>query len=174
MNNKFFLIIVLVAFASCTNKPIEIGTVDAYVPIYESAAAIKTITQTSAQPIINGGKIATKGNLIFQVETGRGLHIIDYSNPAAPVKKSFIRNLTCQELTIKGNYLYTNNGNDLVVLDITDINNVKLGTRLADAFPNLIVDVPPARNVYFVCPDDKKGMVTGWELKKVDNPKCRN
>lgn len=160
--------------ASCHGKPADVGLVDAYVPVYGSAVGMSTIAQLPPQPIVNGGKIATKGVYLLQVEAGQGIHILDVSNPAVPVRISFIKIPGCSELTLKGNYLYSNNGKDLVTLDISQIDNITLSARVAEAFPNLIASAPPQSNVYFECPDSRKGTIIRWELKKVDNPKCRN
>jgi hypothetical protein len=158
---------------SCKGKPEDIGEKDAWVPVYASNADARLISQSGPQPIIAGGKIATFDRYVFQVEEGKGIHIIDYSNTIAPVKKSFIKIPQCHELTVKSGYIYTNNLSDLVVLDITNITAVKLTSRIANAFPDLAIQYPPVEGAYFVCADPAKGEVVAWELKKVNNPKCK-
>lgn len=160
-------------FFSCKGKPEDIGEKDAWVPVYAAKNEAQQISQSGPQGIVAGGKIATFANYVFQVEEGRGIHVIDYSNTVAPVKKSFIKIPQCHELTVKGSYIYTNNLSDLVVLDISNITAVKLTSRIVNAFPDLAIQYPPVAGAYFVCADPAKGEVVAWELKKVNNPKCK-
>ena len=172
MKKKFVVIIACILFlTACKNN--GVGNVDAYMPVYASLQDAQQIILQSPQPIVNGGKIATLGNVVFQVETDKGIHIIDYSNPAVPVKKGFIKNALCRELAIKGNSIYTNNLADLVVIDIGNANAVTVTSRINNAFPDLSLQYPPAANCYFECADPAKGLVVRWDLKKVNNPKCR-
>lgn len=173
MKNGFILLLIINCLLACQGKPLEIGEVDAYVPIYNSKISAEAITQLTVQPIVNGGKIATLGNYVFQVEEDKGIHVINYSNPSNPVKTTFIQIALCRELTLKGNYIYTNNMADLVVLDISNLAAVKLTFRISNAFPDLGIQYPSANGVYFECPDASKGVVTGWVLQKIKNPKCR-
>ena len=172
MKKEFIVIIAcIVSITACKNN--GVGHVDAYVPVYANAADAKQVVLQSPQPIINGGKIATLGNFVFQVETDKGIHIIDYSNPAVPVKRGFIKNALCRELAIKGNSIYTNNLTDLVVIDISNANAVTVTSRINNAFPDLALQYPPATNCYFECADPTKGLVIQWNKQKVNNPKCR-
>lgn len=169
----YLLVSTIFFFTACEPKRVSIGDVQALVPIYEAKATATVINQMQAQPIINGGKIATLGQYLFQVEDGKGIHIINKSNPANPVKVSFIKIPLCHELTLKGNFLYTNNLADLVVLDISNLGNITVASRLENAFPDLNIQYPDTTGVYFVCPDPSKGVITGWEIQTVNNPKCR-
>ncbi len=149
----------------------------AWVPVYSTnTASVKTITAAAARPTVNAGKIYTVGNLIYQVEQDSGIHVINYANPAAPQKLGFIRSFLCKEVTVKNGLIYTNNFSDLVVIDASNINTVREVARTADVFPDLALQYPPKPNnsitIYFECPDPKKGIVIGWELKTIDNAKC--
>jgi len=172
MKNKTILFIAcILSLTACRNN--GVGKVDAYVPIYGNVQETKQITLQSPQPIVNGGKIATLGNYVYQVETDKGIHIIDYTNPAAPVKKGFIKDALCRELAIKGNYIYTNNLTDLVVIDISNPNVVTVSSRIDNSFPDLATQYPPCSGCYFECADPAKGMVIQWTKQQVTNPKCK-
>jgi hypothetical protein len=180
LTNLLFMKTILILFAalllySCAGKPFEAGEVDAWVPIYSNPTDAVKISNSAPQPFVNGGKIATQGNTLYQVEQDKGIHIINISNPAAPVKTGFINIALCRELTLKGNWLYTNNMTDLVVLDVSNPASTPVATRIANAFPNLGVQFPPdaATGTYFECADAAKGTVIRWELQKIKNPKCR-
>ena len=172
MKKEVILIIACIFFvAACKNN--GVGNVDAYVPVYANIADAKQVVLQSPQPIINGGKIATLGNYVFQVETDKGIHIIDYSNPPTPVKRGFIKNALCRELAIKGSSIYTNNLSDLVVIDIGNAIAVTVTSRIINAFPDLALQFPPCTGCYFECADPAKGLVIQWNRQKVNNPKCR-
>jgi len=172
MKNKTILFIAcILSLTACRNN--GVGKVDAYVHIYGNVQETKQITLQSPQPIVNGGKIATLGNYVYQVETDKGIHIIDYTNPAAPVKKGFIKDALCRELAIKGNYIYTNNLTDLVVIDISNPNVVTVSSRIDNSFPDLATQYPPCSGCYFECADPAKGMVIQWTKQQVTNPKCK-
>jgi hypothetical protein len=152
-------------------------TVEGWVPIYTTnTGAIKTITATGPRSTINAGKIYTVGNLIYQVEQDSGIHVINYANPVAPKKLGFIRSFLCKEVSVKNGLIYTNNFSDLVVIDVSNINNVREVARTADVFPDLALQYPSKPNnsglIYFECPDPKKGIITGWQQKTINNPKC--
>ena len=99
------------------------------------------------------------------------IHIIDISNPASPQKLKFIRCYGALELSIMDDYLYSNNVNDLVVVSISDMNNIHEVSRKASQL-NLVATTPPGDG-YFECPDPAKGTIIGWEQKLIHNPRCR-
>jgi hypothetical protein len=163
----------IATLVSCQDKRNNLGTVSAYVPVYASKQESAQILWQNPAAIVNAGKIATIGSRLYQVETDKGIHVIDISSPAAPVKVAFIKNSLCRELSLKGNYIYTNNGTDLVVLDVSNPNNISVSSRISNAFPDLSIQYPPATNCYFECADPARGVVVQWVLQQVTNPKCK-
>lgn len=144
---------------------------EAYVPVYGKDTLLRGIYAMQAQPILKAGKIYVYGHLLFQVESEKGIHVIDYSDPKNPVKMGFIRCKGSSELAIKNGYLITNNLNDLVTIDIHQPDNVKEVARIANAFPHYYAyqylnNRPADREKYYVCPDISKGDVIDWKLEK--------
>lgn len=179
MRMKFFLIFSVSFFLfSCDRAPGSKPQMrSAWVPIYTiNIAGIKTITTGPARPTVNAGKIYTVGNLIYQVEQDSGIHVINYANPSSPQKLGFISSFLCKEVSVRNDLIYTNNFSDLVVIDASNINNVREVARTVDVFPDLALQYPPKPNnfttIYFECPDPKKGIVIGWQEKTIDNAKC--
>ena len=154
------------------------ASAEGYSPIYSTdVASLKTIKAEPARTTINGGKIYTVGNLLFQVELDSGIHIINYANPASPQKLGFIKSFLCKELTVKNGFIYTNNLSDLVVIDINNPSNIREVGRTPDVFPDLASQYPPKNpnqweRVYFECPDAKKGTVVAWKKQTINKPKC--
>lgn len=163
----------LLLLAACEGNNVtpSPAKVDGWKPIYSTNAEAVAIKGTDPRLIENGGKIYTKGNILYQVETGKGIHIIDISQPANPQKLKFITVRGVQEMAIKDNYLYANNLNDLVVVDISDLSAVKEVNRMVKIFHLVDQELPPSSG-YFECVDASKGTVVGWEQTSLDHPKC--
>lgn len=145
---------------------------DGWAPVYSTNTEALTISSADPKTIEKGGKIYTKGTLLYQVETGKGIHVINIADPANPQKVKFININGAQEMAIKGQTLYANNLNDLVVVDITDYASVKEVGRLKNVF-HLVNQYRPPGEGYFECIDASKGTVVGWEQKKLQSPRCK-
>lgn len=55
----------------------------------------------------------------------KGIHIIDNSNPVNPHSIAFIQILANKDMEIRGDYLYADSLMDLVVFDISNINDIR-------------------------------------------------
>jgi len=144
-------------------------------PIYGNKDSVNTILSLEPIPTGKAGKIYVYGNYLFQNEVGQGIHVIDNTNPEIPFKIAFYRIPLCTEISIKNGHLYTNNGPDLAVLDISKIKAPKVVRRLPDVFPATGQSYPDNVNggTYFECPNPSKGIVVGWESAVLSDPKCR-
>ena len=171
---KYLLVFLLMAGVACTTTTDrELNNMTGYKPIYASLQEVNAIGVEAVRPTVHAGKIYAYGNYLFQVEENEGIHIISNSNPQQAQKIAFLKIPTCSELAIKSNFLYSNNLNDLVVFDISNINAPQLVDRLENAFPAIEQTHPPLQGVYFECPDPAKGIVIGWTQTTISNPKCR-
>lgn len=153
-----------------------------YKPVFTVDSSILEIVATSPQAVKNPGKIYVKGNLVFQNDLGSGIHVIDNTVPSAAANIGFIKILGNSEISIKGNILYANSFTDLVVVDITDWQNVKELKRIKSAFiqgaqaggyPVYNYIPLPERGVYYECPgSDLTHILTGWVKDSVFNNNC--
>lgn len=162
----------VIALASCKGGSDAPAEIMGYAPIYQSDSSIMDVRSDDPQPILEGGKIYVQGHTLYQVEKGAGIHVLDITEPTHPVKKAFIRIAGAQEISIKGDLLYSNNYNDLVVVAIADIQHVQLVKRMQDMFHITGGNVPPERG-YFECVDPARGTVIGWRKKTLYSPKCK-
>jgi hypothetical protein len=134
--------------------------------IYMPVSAARQISYSPlAVSVVNPGKIYVKDNFIYQVEQGKGIHIIDNTVPSSAGRIGFISIYGCTEISILGNYLYTNNLDELVVIDIRNLSNVNVVKR-TKTFPGGLYDYyqaqnPPSRG-YYECPRADSGVVAGW------------
>ncbi|MGI8582301.1 MAG: hypothetical protein ACR2KX_08890 [Chitinophagaceae bacterium] len=139
-------------------------------PIYGiDTTAKKLIFINQPQAVVIPGNIYVKGNYIFQTEVGKGLHVIDNTIPSAAHRIGFITINGCSQISIKGNNLYSNNYDDLIVVDISDANNVREIGRVRGAFPEgrrNYFYIQPIESGYFECPR-YDSVVIGWRKDSV-------
>lgn len=175
MMKPILTLVALLLLFACTpeNNQAPQGTIDAYVPVYASTTDITQVSIEASRPIAHAGKIYAYGNYIFQNDLNSGIHIVDNSSRSNPRKISFIKLPLSTEIAVKGNYLYANNYRDIIVFDISNPANPQMVKRVADVFPPVNQKYPPFNNAYFECPDETKGVVIRWELKRINTPKCR-
>jgi hypothetical protein len=144
----------------------------AWVPVYAQLSHVNHIAVGSAQPTERAGKIYAYGHYIFQNDINKGIHVIDNSDKAHPQKVAFIEIPYNTEFAVRGNYIYANNINDLVVIDIHNVLQPQVVKRMENGFPYINQLYPPGTG-YFVCPDPKKGIVIDWKLEPVSSATCR-
>lgn len=175
---RFILLVLCVfSFASCWTKvkPVNYQKVWGSKPIYSGFTQAKQISYSStALPVMLPGNIYAKGNLIYQLEIGKGIHVIDNSVPAQANRVGFITVNGSSQISIKGNYLYTNNYDDLVVVDISNSNTVSVVKRVAGAFPEgkqYYSYSQPVESGYYECPVFDSAVI-GWRKDSISAYNC--
>ncbi len=109
--------------------------------------------------VTNTGKIYLYQNFILLNEPGKGIHIIDNSDKTQPEIISFINIPGNYEMAVQGDRLFADSYVDLVVIDISDPENVKLTKRIEDIFLDLAV-----QNQDY---DIENGIIVDWEPKEI-------
>ncbi|MGI8636456.1 MAG: LVIVD repeat-containing protein, partial [Segetibacter sp.] len=94
-----------------------------------------SIKNDAPSPIAKPGKIVVLGNYIFLNEVDKGVHIIDNTNPAAPVNKYFISIPGNVDIAVKGNTLYADLYKDLVTIDISNPSAIAVKNITKNVFP---------------------------------------
>ena len=74
------------------------------------------------------------GNLLFLLQENEGIGIMDITNPASPIDKAFIKLSSNSHVVVKSNVLIADNGVDLVSIDISDLNQIRLVNRIQNVF----------------------------------------
>jgi hypothetical protein len=159
-----FILIFLIFLVSCEDTTYREykGNAPVYMSLMDLRHAVKIKDDV---PLSDPGKIYFKDNYIFIIEELKGIHVIDNSDPSAPVKKSFINVPGTVDMVISGNILYTDSYIDLVAIDVQDIENIHEAGRVYDILP---YTVPPVDNDFPKASVDKsKGVVLSWELKTI-------
>lgn len=125
-------------------------------PVYAALSdARQIIYDPNKHPIIEAGNIYAFGHFIFQVDVGRGIHVIDNTIPSNADRVGFITINGCGQVSIQGDYLYANSYTDLVTINISDPLHMKVANRLSNAFPEFLYDYPliqPEESGYYECP----------------------
>lgn len=139
----------------------------AWKPVY-SADPVDISYTDHAEPVKKAGKIYVRGQYIFQSETGKGIHIVDNSNPAEAKRIGFLNVPGSEEIEMKDAFLYTNHFYDLITIDISHILAPKVISRSKNAFYTSAGmgyhtwEMPPDTG-YFQCPlYYPDSILTGW------------
>ena len=127
-------------------------------PVYEEKSVVyANIRSNAPQQVDHPGKIFLYGNYLFLSEVDKGVHIIDNSNPANPVRKAFINIPGNLDIAVKGNTLYADLYTDMVVVDISD--------PLAARFVRYIPGVFPDRFTGYGFTGDSSKVIVDWIRK---------
>jgi LVIVD repeat len=173
----FYYLLGIMFLSSCWGKkpyiivdPIDYSKkVMGWKAVYGADSTYKKVKYfNTPRAMSQAGKIYVFGNTIFQNDVGKGVHLIDNSTPANAHRVAFIELGGNTDIAIKGNFLYANNYNDMVVIDITNINSpvevkrFKYTFNTNDAFRPYIWQAPKDTG-YFECPRfNNDSIVINW------------
>ncbi|TNE55702.1 MAG: hypothetical protein EP338_02715 [Bacteroidetes bacterium] len=157
----YFLPLLTVLSVSCRDKVYR--NYKSYQPVYTSVDDFRREAIFEAPRLLRKkGNIYYHERFLFIVEPNEGIHFIDNSNPESPVKTGFLSIVGCSGLAIRGNYMYVSALIDLLVLDISDLQNPKEIKRVEDVFP---MALPVKENNYPLESVDRNlGVVTSWKV----------
>ena len=136
MHAGILLLVSAIFIAGCV-KDSGMKKTRIFTPVYKTSAEVRAaIKSDAAIAITNPGKIFVQGNYIFLNEIGKGIHIIDNTNPSSPVNKAFINIPGNGDLAVKGNILYADCFTDLMAIDISNPSSVSLKSFVPGIFPD--------------------------------------
>jgi hypothetical protein len=169
--------LVFIGALSCDkNDDADYEFVQVATPQLMSKTAFRSSVEVIAPKTIEEpGKIYVYQDYIFVGDVHSGIHIIDNSDPKSPKAIKFIQIPGNEDISVKDNFLYADSATDLVIFDISDINNVSIIERLEDVFNVYNYDIPvEAEAVDYGKFDFDDDIIVGWTLtterrKKVDN-----
>ncbi|MBW3130747.1 LVIVD repeat-containing protein [Hymenobacter profundi] len=141
-----------------------------YCPQLMTRTALEeSVTVLPARAMHQTGKIYLWGKYIFINELYEGLHIIDNQDPSKPKAIGFLRVPGNVDLAIQNNYLYVDNGPDLVTLDVSTVQTPRITSRVRNAFRELL---PPMGYVAYNCASTRpeNTVVVGWQHVDIPAP----
>ncbi|HEY9186034.1 MAG TPA: hypothetical protein VIM94_11985 [Salegentibacter sp.] len=162
------LMALMALFTSC-EKDEEAGNVELVaVPVTMSVAEFRSsVYIQEPKEIEQAGKMYVYKNFVFINDVNRGVHIIDNSNPENPRKIKYLKIPQNTDVAIKGDMLFANSGMDLVVFDISDINNIRQEQRLENVFDDYQPSAPGgAAFVDTENLDFQKEVIIGYVLER--------
>ncbi len=163
---------ILFLFTSCEKTLDEKNLTEGYKPIYMDYSNIQNIISLRPVNIVNTGKIYLYQNYVFINERGRGVHVIDNSNPQNPLNIKFLSIPGNYDISIRNNILFADNATDLVAINISNLDNIYVTKRIPNVYAPYSQMFPDFVNGYFECVDTTKGFVVGWYKTMLNDPKC--
>lgn len=157
--------VVAIAFVSCEDDQDDSLYADYQVakPLKMSIAEFRNgVDMISPVPILDSGKIYAYKNYIFINDKNKGIHVVDNTDPSNPKKISFIQIPGNVDISVKDDFLFADSLTDLVVLDISDMGNIKEVNRLKDVLQTNVfwpTDAEIFENDIFV---DANEILVGW------------
>lgn len=170
---RILSILLFFSLLSCKKPPFSADTL---IPEYFEALDFSEIVSLEPQPIINQGMIVKVGDFLFINDKKRGIHVVDNSQPGDPFYFLFWKIPGNQVFTINSNYLYADNGPHMLVINISDFENIQYESYIENVFYENMIDQFPEDAVsgqFFKCPDPEKGLVKTWRNEIMENPICQ-
>ncbi len=141
MKNRILLLAILFIAAgcllpACTKDSSYLVPYTYYKPFYKSKTEVRAnIKSMPARDIIQAGKIFIQGNNLFLVDVNRGVHVVDITNINYPQKIAFVPIPGCNDIAVRGNYLYVDFGKDLLTIDISNPTLAYIKKSISNVFP---------------------------------------
>lgn len=151
--------------AGCTEQCEGIYTYKVYEPVYlNRSELLQTVGSQAPRVLSKTGKIYTVGSYILINEQNQGIHVIDNSNPKAPQNISFISVPGNVDIAVRNQVLYADAATDLLALDFTNPESVKILKHLEDVFePTVLIN----GNGMYVINDNTKGLLVDYKERLV-------
>ena len=146
-----------------------------FIPRYaDPGSEVLEINLKNPIPLEQTGKIIYYKDYIFINRPLEGIHILNNTDPKKPVNQGFIELKGSIDMAIIDDYLYADQFSAMVVLDITNMNDINF---IKDFTVNQVFNYDyywafdpeeetDAYKYYRFDPiDDEKGIVIGWDLE---------
>lgn len=137
-----FVLVAFLFFQGCIEDVGKVTvTYEKATAIYGDLSALRNQTLLSpSRSISDAGKIFIGEDFLLIGEEGEGIHVFDNSTPENPVNLGFINIFGSREFYLAGNELYAESVYDMVKIDLTDIRQPQLVSRVNDAFATPVVN----------------------------------
>lgn len=175
MKKKTIYLLTLCFFSvflfSCESEETNKEQVKFAVPKLRSLAAIRNnVYVSSAKQTKSDGKIYVAENFLFYIAKEQGVHIFNNTNPSVPQNSAFINIEGVHDISVKGNYLFADNFFDLLVFDISNIQNITLVKTVENVISfNPIYPMDAQYYDYTVGPVGDE-IITGFSFEMRDKP----
>jgi len=129
-----------IVFASCTKDNATISmTFKKGTALYADLDEVRSIQLNSTpRAIENAGKLFIGENYILIGENGKGIHVLDNTNPSNPVNIGFIQLPFTKEFYVDNDKIYAESQYDFIKIDLSDMYSPVLIDRVEFAFAEAI------------------------------------
>ena len=139
-------------------------------PVYLPQSELRDIRNEPSRPIQLSGTIFLKDTLFFVLEQRKGIHVFSIKDSLNTINLGFLKIPAITDFVIVGHLLYADSWKDLVVIDISNLQQIRETSRITNVInPTLY---PLLYDGYFECVDESKGAVTDWIDAPLENAKC--
>ncbi|WP_190809871.1 LVIVD repeat-containing protein [Flagellimonas sp. S3867] len=162
----FILSLATLAFVSCDKNDDNDGYAEYLVAkplVISKADFVNSVDIIAPRPIDESGKVYTYKDYIFVNDKYKGIHVINNSNPLQPRKIGFIRIPGNVDISVKDDFLYADSLMDLIVLDISNITEIKQVNRLENVLHNNVFWPFEADIIENEGYDYETEILVGWE-----------
>ena len=122
-----------------------------------------SVSIIAPRPVDESGKVYTYGDYIFVNDKYKGVHVIDNRNPNQPIKIGFIKIPGNVDISVKDDYLFADSLMDLVVIDISNMDQIEQVNRLQNVLYNNVVFPFEADLVDYGDYNYGSEIIVGWE-----------
>jgi hypothetical protein len=161
------LALFVLLFWGCRNSGPEDDRIEYRVayPLTVSLSEFESdVSMEAPQPVEEPGKIYAYENWILISEQGKGIHVLDNSDPEAPLKIGFIPIIGNRDLSIKDDILYADSLRDLLVFDFSDPGSISMISRLKDVLQDPVV-WPAEAELFEYGQIGNDEILVGWEVR---------
>ncbi len=160
----------LCLLAGCDKDPYYFYDGPGKKPVYLPFNALLDIKNEAPQPVGLSGTIFLRDTLLFMLEQRKGIHVFNIKDSLNTQNLTFIKIPAATDFTINGTVLYADTWKDLVVIDISNLLQIKEINRIKDVISPALY--PPLYSGPFECVDESKGAVVDWLDGTVEDAQC--
>lgn len=160
----------LLLLASCNKEEQNFYDGPGKRPVYVPLSELRDIRNEPPRPIQLSGTIFLQDTLFFILEQRKGIHVFNIKDSLNTVNLAFFKIPAITDFIISGHLLYADSWKDLVVIDISNLQQIQETARITDALSPVLY--PPLYNGSFECVDESKGAVIDWEDATLEDAKC--
>ncbi len=128
------ILLITLLFLSCQKTPEDLRVFSEFKPILMKINELNNCYSTSSKPCSQISKTIIEENKMFLLDYGLGIHFAEANSLNNPNKKAFLFIPACVDMKLHDGFLYANNHNDLIKIDITDLSNPIIVERLKSMF----------------------------------------
>jgi hypothetical protein len=127
-----FLLFLGISILSCQK---ENDTALFAVPVVKKLSDVRANVKVTS-PRLTGanGKVYVTQDYVFYIAQEQGVHIFNNQNPKQPINFLYLDIDGVHDIAVKGNYLFADNYVDLLIFDISNMQNIKLVKTIENTF----------------------------------------